>query len=277
MIADISVYQGNINWAAARSQLDFVIFRASIDKRTDTKYIENASKCGVPFGVYHFCKAGTAAQARAEAEYFYKAATSNNLQPLFFVADIEYETQTASTTKPVCEAFADTLKKLGAKKIGLYISQSRYPYVKDILDKYDFLWIPRYGPNNGSVNGNYKPIYPCDLWQYTSVGSVPGIQGNVDLNVLNGSKDLKWFLGTAQTTVSFQYLGKRTLRSGMKGDDVKELQQSLNQLGYNCGKVDGAFGAKTKAAVVAFQKAYKLTADGIYGPKSHTKMLQVFG
>lgn len=40
------------------------------------------------------------------------------------------------------------------------------------------------------------PGYPCDLWQYTSAGSIPGIQGNVDMSAVTGTgKDLKWFLG----------------------------------------------------------------------------------
>ena len=283
MIADISVYQGDINWSLAKKDLDLVIFRASIDERIDSKYIENATNCGLPFGVYHFCKAGTAEQAKKEATFFYNAATFNGLKPLFFVADIEYQTQTATTTKPVCEAFADTLKKLGAKKIGLYISQSRYPYVKSILNKFDFLWIPRYGTNSGSINYNYKPIYDCDLWQYTSVGKVSGIKGNVDLNVLCGDKKLEWFLNNQQQQqtqvkpVLFQYLGKRTLRYGMKGEDVKELQKALNQLNFNCGKVDGIFGAKTRHQLLMFQKANGLVADAIYGRLSHQKMLQILG
>ena len=35
---------------------------------------------------------------------------------------------------------------------------------------------------------------------------------------------------------------------------------------------DGDFGAKSKAALIAFQTKYKLTADGIYGAKSQAKM-----
>lgn len=58
---------------------------------------------------------------------------------------------------------------------------------------------------------------------------------------------------------------RRTLRNGMNGDDVKELQTKLNKLGYSCGTADGIFGAKTDAAVKAYQKANKLTVDGIVG------------
>ena len=66
-IADISVYQGNINWELARKELDFVIFRASVGNNADTKYIKNATGCGIPFGAYHYFKAGTAEEAEEEA------------------------------------------------------------------------------------------------------------------------------------------------------------------------------------------------------------------
>lgn len=194
MIADISHYQGEINWAAARKELKLCIFRASVGFNIDKKYPSYAKNCGIPFGVYHYVKAGTATEAETEAKFFYETATQEGLKPLFYVADIEYETQNKTTTKPVTLAFCETLRKLGAKKVGLYIGQSRYPYIEDSLAKFDFLWIPRYGKNTGYADDTYKPKYPCDLWQYTSTGSLAGISGDVDLNKLNGDKDLEWFL-----------------------------------------------------------------------------------
>lgn len=58
---------------------------------------------------------------------------------------------------------------------------------------------------------------------------------------------------------------RRTLRKGSRGDDVRELQETLNSLGYDCGTADGIFGAKTEAAVEAFQRASGLVADGVVG------------
>ena len=58
----------------------------------------------------------------------------------------------------------------------------------------------------------------------------------------------------------------RTLKKGMSGADVQELQSNLNVLGYDCGKVDGKFGDKTDAAVRRFQAVNKLTVDGAVGP-----------
>lgn len=59
----------------------------------------------------------------------------------------------------------------------------------------DFVWIPRYGGN--------KPAYPCDIWQYTDSGNVPGI-GKCDLNQLIGKKSLSWFIGSDQVNQSVQ-------------------------------------------------------------------------
>lgn len=274
-IADVSVYQDTINWEKARQELELVIFRASIGMNSDKKYHTYAAECGIPFGVYHYFKAGNAEDAKKEATFFYNNAIINDLKPLFFCLDIEYSTQTSSTTKIVCETARDTLKKLGAKKIGLYIGQSRYPYIKDIIDTFDFIWIPRYGKDTGYANEAYKPIYPCDIWQYTSKGSVAGIKTNVDLNQLCGNKDLNWYLSeseVSQKRVLF-YLGYRTIRKGKQGRDVKELQEILNELGFNCGKADGIFGNMTKNAVMAFQAANGLEVDGICGPKTVQKII----
>ena len=194
MIADISFYQGKIDWTLAREVLDLCIFRSSIGLNIDQNYYSYAKECGLPFGVYHYVKAANEEEAKEEAEFFFKTATNNNIQPYFFAADIEYKTQTETTTKPITLAFINTLRSLGAKKIGLYIGQKRYPYIQDSLEKFDFIWIPRYGKNTGYIDENYKPKYACDIWQYTSNGRIPGVEGDIDLNVLNGNKKLEWFL-----------------------------------------------------------------------------------
>ncbi|MFJ8579357.1 peptidoglycan-binding protein [Micromonospora sp. NPDC093277] len=62
-------------------------------------------------------------------------------------------------------------------------------------------------------------------------------------------------------------LGDRTLRAGSKGSDVRELQSLANKVGAGLA-VDGVFGTVTQAWVRGFQKARKLTVDGIVGPKT---------
>ena len=61
------------------------------------------------------------------------------------------------------------------------------------------------------------------------------------------------------------------LRTGSRGDDVKTLQGRLHDLGYYADEIDGQFGAGTKAAVIDFQKANGLEADGMVG--SETKAI----
>lgn len=55
-------------------------------------------------------------------------------------------------------------------------------------------------------------------------------------------------------------------------EDVTDVQQKLNDLGYNAGKADGIFGPATRAAVKSFQTDYNLTADGIAGSKTRAAL-----
>jgi lipoprotein-anchoring transpeptidase ErfK/SrfK len=59
---------------------------------------------------------------------------------------------------------------------------------------------------------------------------------------------------------------KRTLRYGMRGSDVKALQQRLAALKYYPGPADGVFGPDTLEAVWAFQEVQHVSVDGIVGP-----------
>ena len=58
------------------------------------------------------------------------------------------------------------------------------------------------------------------------------------------------------------------LRSGNTGAAVKGLQRALTTLGYALGAADGSFGPATVQAVIAFQKAHHLPADGVAGAKT---------
>lgn len=66
------------------------------------------------------------------------------------------------------------------------------------------------------------------------------------------------------------------LKKGAKGEQVKALQRMLYSMGYDLGasKVDGDFGGKTYTAVCAYQKKKGLTADGIVGEKTWSKLLK---
>jgi N-acetylmuramoyl-L-alanine amidase len=64
-------------------------------------------------------------------------------------------------------------------------------------------------------------------------------------------------------------LGDRVLSTTaplVKGDDVAELQERLAALGFDPGRVDGIFGAATRAAVASFQRDAGISSDGVAGP-----------
>ena len=101
-----------------------------------------------------------------------------------------------------------------------------------------------------------------------------------DIEYIRGHKEMpgtstacpgKYFpLEEMKSAVKIQNGGKgdMLLKKGMKGTEVKELQQQLIDLGYilrNYG-ADGVFGNETERAVMAFQKDRGITVDGIVGP-----------
>ena len=76
--------------------------------------------------------------------------------------------------------------------------------------------------------------------------------------------------GTTTTTTP----AHPTLQQGSTGADVTVLQQRLNALGYSVGTPDGSFGAATKAAVVTFQTAKRISpADGVVNAATWAALL----
>lgn len=196
-IIDISKWQGTIDFDKVKKEVALVIARASCGSDIDVKideYAKAMNERGIPFGVYCYSYAGDTAKAKDEAQKMVKYASKYN--PLFYVMDAEESKITNASIK----AFANELRAQGAAKIGCYCAHNHYKdYDYDsVRSLWDFTWIPRYGSNNGTVEGAVKPAYKCDLWQYTSTGKISGISGNVDVNVITGDgHDLAWFLGGA--------------------------------------------------------------------------------
>lgn len=99
---------------------------------------------------------------------------------------------------------------------------------------------------------------------------VTRVKGHTVIVLTNGDK----YEGSVSSVdVKTYKLGERVLKNGMCGDDVKELQEALNKLGYNCGIADGDFGAKTETSLKNFQKDHGCDVDGVYGPASHNAMI----
>ena len=91
-----------------------------------------------------------------------------------------------------------------------------------------------------------------------------------------GSSTLKKLAGSCKaatrTTPTPAPSGTVTLREGDEGENVYILQAYLFELGYYTGRIDGRFSAETTEAVKAFQRANGLTADGIAGKGTQSKL-----
>ena len=111
-----------------------------------------------------------------------------------------------------------------------------------------------------------------------SVGTVDGIAGPATYNAVISFQNKNGLtadgqVGTATWDILFDTVSGGTTHTRilkvtsplMQGDDVKAVQNKLNSLGYNCGTADGYYGNATKSAVISFQSAKGLTADGEVG------------
>jgi N-acetylmuramoyl-L-alanine amidase len=75
--------------------------------------------------------------------------------------------------------------------------------------------------------------------------------------------------GTTPTSVELP-----TLRLGMRGPAVSQLQERLHSTGFFSGAIDGVFGPETQSAVMAAQRRYQLDPDGIVGAATWTALLR---
>ncbi|AXY07456.1 N-acetylmuramoyl-L-alanine amidase [Bacillus thuringiensis LM1212] len=202
-VADISKWNGNINWPVAKQYLDFVIARVQDGSNYVDPlykgYVQAMKQHNIPFGNYAFCRFVSINDAKKEAQDFWNRGDKS---ATVWVADVEVKTM--NDMRAGTQAFIDELYRLGAKKVGLYVGHHMYAPFGMANVKSDFVWIPRYGGN--------KPAYPCDIWQYTETGNVPGI-GKCDLNSLIGNKSLSWFTESA-THESVQAPTQNIIQSG---------------------------------------------------------------
>jgi len=110
---------------------------------------------------------------------------------------------------------------------------------------------------SGKASGNYDAAteYAVTAFQkrYANLWD-DGIAGPDTLKIMYGA-------GAATSKDPVALLGA-TLEEGAEGDQVKAIQKRLRELGYLKSAVDGDFGSETKAALIAFQTANRITADG---------------
>ncbi len=182
---DVSVFQGNIDFAAARSDgIEAVYIRASYGQDgVDAFFRQNAraaARAGVPFGFYHFLEAVDVDAARAEARHFATLirSTAYDCRPaLDFEVDAELTSAQASA---VVRAFlTETEAILGVRPM-LYVDVSNARRMEPDLAAYP-LWIAQYGVDSPDLA--FTPWRAYTGWQFTDQGRVNGVTGDVDRDV----------------------------------------------------------------------------------------------
>lgn len=81
------------------------------------------------------------------------------------------------------------------------------------------------------------------------------------------------FAQTRPTNTAATSASRPTLRLGDQGAAVTELQAMLRLLGFYTGVVDGTFSDRTQTAVIAFQRAAGVMADGVVGATTWNRLL----
>ena len=190
---DVSRYQGDIDWDQVKAAgVEFAMIRVGFrgygqsgklmeDAKAKQNY-ENATKAGLKVGVYFFAQAITVEEAREEAAYVLELIDGWNLEmPVAYdweclAADYRTVDADPQTVTDCAKAFCEVMGQEGYDTM-IYFnpSQSRdMMYLEELVD-YGF-WLAMY-----SDQMTYE--YKVDMWQYTKEGKVPGIKGNVDINL----------------------------------------------------------------------------------------------
>ena len=185
---DVSSWQGKPDWPkVSNSGVKFAILRIHQKSGTDASFEHNYKGCksnGILIGGYKYSYALTPAQAIDEAENLISVLGGRGLDfPVFY--DLEWSQQRSlgkQAIENIAVAFLTRIKKAGYK-VGIYCNLDWYNNVlSDALKQYD-CWIARYpADDNGTVQTRLKPSVGVG-WQYSSKGKVPGISGNVDMDV----------------------------------------------------------------------------------------------
>lgn len=200
---DVSRYQGEIDWAQVAAagykgaMLKTVSTNSRLSKRADGLYIDptfeanyrNARAAGLDVGVYYYTYATSEAMADAELALLRQAAYGKEFS-LPVCVDVEENKLKPMSTLDLTNLTAYALEQV--EKMGFYAQLYTYTGYKYELDmarlssRWD-VWLADYTGKTPNVTFNYS------AHQHTSKGAVPGITGNVDLNVttLNYPKIIK--------------------------------------------------------------------------------------
>lgn len=186
---DVSMYQGAIDWKrVAASGIKAAYLKASEGMSwNDPKFQENrkaANAHGIHVGAYHFADVY---DGGLEAHHF--LTTIGHIGPKDLKPVLDFEVNPHNASPKALRCFATTFNQYVYKRTGVY--PMFYSYAS-FIEGCEFpkpvgngLWIAAYGRNDGKE----YPVYAPKPWkkfiahQFTSKGRVPGITGNVDVNV----------------------------------------------------------------------------------------------
>lgn len=241
---DVSKWNGTINWQKVKqSGIDFAIIREGYGKKSpiqiDKKFkenIEGAKSVGINCGVYHYSYADSIDDAVNEAQFCLENIQGYALEyPVIFdVEDKEMLKLTTRQRTDICRAFCEEIEKNGYYAM-IYANKNwldNYLYADELLKPFD-LWLAQWNIN--------KPYYSCGIWQYSDIGKIDGINGNVDLNIsyknyteIMKNKGLNGFRGSTNGTKNyFEYtiqkgdtlwdLAKKYLGNGARYKEIKTL------------------------------------------------------
>lgn len=189
---DVSEWQPAVDWQAVKEAgVEFVMIRVGYrgteqgalhpDGSAQSHY-EGAKAAGLKVGCYFFSQAITVAEALDEAELTLQL-TENWELDMPMVYDWEYVSETARTANvsprtltDATKAFCERVRSAGHTPMVYFNANqaSQRLYLSELTD-YGF-WLAQY-----RYTMNYA--YKVDMWQFTCTGTVPGIEGDVDLNL----------------------------------------------------------------------------------------------
>lgn len=189
---DVSAFQGKVDWKKVKqSGIDFAIIRLGYRGYESGKLVEdeyakinlkNAKEAGLKIGAYFFSQALNIKETDQEIQFMLKILGDTKLD-MPIVLDWEIPANTARTRNMDARTLTDIqrhfcgfMRDKGYQPM-IYFNwhQSEHLYVLHELEDYPF-WLALYQD---------RMTYPwkVEMWQYTDKGKVPGIAGNVDLNV----------------------------------------------------------------------------------------------
>ena len=189
---DISHHQGHIDWDELKDKgmidkypVRFVMIKATEGStRTDENFRENfhqAREYGFTRGAYHFYSVHSSAARQAQHFISQVKLENGDLPP---VLDVEHKPkeQTDEEFKNSVLQWLEMVEKHYRVKPILYTYfKFKTRYLNDsIFDQYPY-WIAHYYVDSLQYKGQWK------FWQHTDAGRLPGIKGNVDFNIYNGS------------------------------------------------------------------------------------------